>query len=132
MSTMFAEGYDLLSAEKVFAFFRYALLDGSLKPGERELSLRLGMSRPLLREAVRLPCSASWTPATAGATPSSSLRAPPRPGYSPGRLPRDCDSGSVGQFTTQFAVPMKCQSASGAAHIDVHDLSVVADISGRA
>lgn len=46
MSTMLAEGDDLSGAEKVFAFFRDALLDGSLKPGgrplgERELSLRL-------------------------------------------------------------------------------------------
>ena len=58
MSTMLAEGDDLSGAEKVFAFFRDALLDGSLKAGERllgerELSLRLGVSRPLLREALR-------------------------------------------------------------------------------
>jgi len=58
MSTMLAESADLSGAEKVFAFFRDALLDGSLKPGhrllgERELSLQLGISRPLLREALR-------------------------------------------------------------------------------
>jgi DNA-binding FadR family transcriptional regulator len=48
----------LPGAEKVFAFFRKALLDGRLKPGdrllgERELSLSLGVSRPVLREALR-------------------------------------------------------------------------------
>ncbi|WP_028033513.1 FadR/GntR family transcriptional regulator [Chelativorans sp. J32] len=58
MSTVLAESSDLSGAEKVFAFFRDALLDGSLKPGERllgerELSLKLGVSRPLLREALR-------------------------------------------------------------------------------
>ncbi|MBS3651193.1 FadR family transcriptional regulator [Pseudaminobacter sp. 19-2017] len=58
MSIMLAEGDDLSGAEKVFAFFRDALLDGSLQPGERllgerELSLQLGVSRPLLREALR-------------------------------------------------------------------------------
>ena len=59
MSTMLAEGADDLSgAEKVFAFFRDALLDGTLKAGERllserELALQLGVSRPLLREALR-------------------------------------------------------------------------------
>ena len=44
--------------EKVFAFIRTALLDGRLKVGdrllgERELSLQLGVSRPVLREALR-------------------------------------------------------------------------------
>ena len=58
MSTMLAESDDLSGAEKVFAFFRDALIDGSLKAGERllgerELSLKLGVSRPLLREALR-------------------------------------------------------------------------------
>lgn len=58
MSNLLAETDDLSGAEKVFAFFRDALLDGSLKPGdrllgERELSLKLGVSRPLLREALR-------------------------------------------------------------------------------
>lgn len=58
MSTMLAENDDLSGVEKVFSFFRDALLDGTLKAGERllgerELSLKLGVSRPLLREALR-------------------------------------------------------------------------------
>jgi len=58
LSTVLAEESDLSGAEKVFAFFRRALLDGALKPGdrllgERELALSLGISRPLLREALR-------------------------------------------------------------------------------
>lgn len=49
---------DLLGAERVFAFFREQLLSGALKPGdrllgERELALSLGVSRPVLREALR-------------------------------------------------------------------------------
>lgn len=49
---------DLLGAERVFAFFREQLLSGRLKPGERlagerELALSLGVSRPVLREALR-------------------------------------------------------------------------------
>lgn len=44
--------------EKVFAFLRERLLAGSLKPGdrlipERELAAQLGVSRPILREALR-------------------------------------------------------------------------------
>jgi DNA-binding FadR family transcriptional regulator len=55
---LFAETDERSGAETVFGFFRDALLDGSLKPGERllgerELALRLGVSRPLLREALR-------------------------------------------------------------------------------
>ena len=47
-----------LGAERVFAFFREQLLSRQLKPGdrllgERELSLSLGVSRPVLREALR-------------------------------------------------------------------------------
>jgi DNA-binding FadR family transcriptional regulator len=58
MAAVLAESNDLSGAEKVFAFFRDALLDGTLKAGERllgerELSLKLGVSRPLLREALR-------------------------------------------------------------------------------
>ena len=58
MSTLLAQNDDLSGAEKVFGFFRDALLDGSLKLGsrllgERELSLKLGVSRPVLREALR-------------------------------------------------------------------------------
>ena len=45
-------------ADRVFAFFRDRLLSGELKAGdrllpERELSLSLGVSRPVLREALR-------------------------------------------------------------------------------
>src|SRR5882757_3835011 len=44
--------------EKVFAFLRERLLAGALKPGdrlmpERELALQLGVSRPIVREALR-------------------------------------------------------------------------------
>src|SRR3954452_24925845 len=44
--------------EKVFAFLRDRLLAGSLKPGdrlvsERDLASQLGVSRPLVREALR-------------------------------------------------------------------------------
>lgn len=43
---------------KVFAFLRDRLLDGSIRSGERlmperELALQLGVSRPMLREALR-------------------------------------------------------------------------------
>jgi len=59
MSTVVTETTDDRSgAEKVFAFFREALLSGSLRVGdrllsERELALTLGVSRPVLREALR-------------------------------------------------------------------------------
>ena len=48
----------LPGTQKVFAFVRSALLDGRLRLGdrllgERELSLSLGVSRPVLREALR-------------------------------------------------------------------------------
>jgi len=44
--------------QKVFAFLRDRLIAGSLKPGdrlvsERELATQLGVSRPLVREALR-------------------------------------------------------------------------------
>src|ERR1700704_435374 len=44
--------------EKVFAFLRDRLVAGSLKPGdrlisERDLATQLGVSRPLVREALR-------------------------------------------------------------------------------
>jgi GntR family transcriptional repressor for pyruvate dehydrogenase complex len=44
--------------EKVFAFLRDRLIAGSLKPGdrlisERDLAIQLGVSRPLVREALR-------------------------------------------------------------------------------
>ncbi|WP_412177227.1 FadR/GntR family transcriptional regulator [Mesorhizobium sp. ZC-5] len=58
MEELQADNDALLGAEKVFSFFRKALLDGRLKPGdrllsERELSLSLSVSRPVLREAFR-------------------------------------------------------------------------------
>jgi len=44
--------------EKVFGFLRDLLLDGAIRPGdklipERELALQLGVSRPIVREALR-------------------------------------------------------------------------------
>jgi DNA-binding transcriptional MocR family regulator len=44
--------------QKVFAFLHDQLIAGSLKPGnrlvsERELATQLGVSRPLVREALR-------------------------------------------------------------------------------
>ena len=58
MDGMLAEADALAGAEKVFAFFRSALVEGRLTAGERllgerELSLQLGVSRPVLREALR-------------------------------------------------------------------------------
>ncbi len=58
MPGVLANSEDLSGAEKVFAFFRDALVAGTIKPGERllgerELALQLGVSRPLLREALR-------------------------------------------------------------------------------
>lgn len=49
---------DLAGTEKVLTFFREQLLSGALREGdrllgERELSLALGVSRPVLREALR-------------------------------------------------------------------------------
>jgi len=44
--------------EKVFSFLRNLVLDGAIRPGdklipERELALQLGVSRPVVREALR-------------------------------------------------------------------------------
>lgn len=49
---------ELAGTEKVLSFFREQLLSGALKVGdrllgERELCLALGVSRPVLREALR-------------------------------------------------------------------------------
>lgn len=53
-----ADDTELRGAERVFAFFREQLLSGRLRAGdrllgERELALKLGVGRPLLREAMR-------------------------------------------------------------------------------
>ncbi|WP_134682385.1 FadR/GntR family transcriptional regulator [Paracoccus ravus] len=59
MNTLISdETTDLAGTEKVLTFFREQLLSGSLKEGdrllgERELCLALGVSRPVLREALR-------------------------------------------------------------------------------
>ncbi|NRP21617.1 HTH-type transcriptional regulator LutR [Ensifer adhaerens] len=59
MNTVVAEeAADIAGTEKVLTFFREQLLSGALKEGdrllgERELSLTLGVSRPVLREALR-------------------------------------------------------------------------------
>lgn len=56
---MLSEGAEgLLGTERVFAYFRDQLLSGTLNAGdrllgERELALRLGVSRPVLRETLR-------------------------------------------------------------------------------
>ena len=58
-------------AARVFTFFRDKLLSGELKAGdrllaERELALALGVSRPVLREALRsLAMLGLWTSGTA-------------------------------------------------------------------
>ena len=57
-SVVVDESADVASTERVFTFFREQLLSGALKVGdrllgERELSLALGVSRPVLREALR-------------------------------------------------------------------------------
>ena len=57
-SVVAEESSDVAGTEKVLAFFREQLLSGTLKVGdrllgERELSLALGVSRPVLREALR-------------------------------------------------------------------------------
>jgi DNA-binding FadR family transcriptional regulator len=56
---MDAQGTDSASGfERVFAYLRERLLDGTLKQGERlmaerELAAQLGVSRPIVREALR-------------------------------------------------------------------------------
>lgn len=61
---------ELAGTEKVLSFFREQLLSGALKVGdrllgERELCLALGVSRPVLREALRsLPIWAFSTSVT--------------------------------------------------------------------
>ena len=57
-SVVAEEETDVAGTEKVLTFFREQLLAGVLKEGdrllgERELSLKLGVSRPVLREALR-------------------------------------------------------------------------------
>lgn len=58
MTILASSSTDQSGSERVFAYFREELLHGSLKAGdrlagERELALRLGVSRPVLREALR-------------------------------------------------------------------------------
>jgi DNA-binding FadR family transcriptional regulator len=59
LSTVIADDTsDIAGTEKVLTFFRDQLLSGALNEGdrllgERELSLTLGVSRPVLREALR-------------------------------------------------------------------------------
>ena len=53
-----AESDSVAGTERVLSFFREQLLSGALKEGdrllgERELCLALGVSRPVLREALR-------------------------------------------------------------------------------
>lgn len=58
MTVLASTSSDQSGSEKVFSFFREELLSGNLNSGdrlagERELALRLGVSRPVLREALR-------------------------------------------------------------------------------
>ncbi len=68
-------------AARVFDFFRDRLLSGELKAGdqllpERELSLALSVSRPMLREALRALACWAFSTSSMAAAPSCGVSMP--------------------------------------------------------